>query len=167
MTDRDRIAELEAQVARLERDLAQTQDLRRQAVQARDEQVIKYQRTREQLVHLRERRAVRMALRLSDDTRAVVRPIRKVLAVPRRLVRAIRRRLRRGRQASVGNLATGGQRATRTAEAALAAAIRADHAPATVERGPLVTIVILNRNGRDHLQRCLTALATTAYRDVE
>jgi GT2 family glycosyltransferase len=161
MSEPDRIAELEAQVERLERDLAQSQELRRQAVEARDEQMIKLQRTRGQLVHLRERRAVRIALRVSDATRVFVRPIRRMLALPRRLARAIDRRADRDPAASHG------QHATQAAEVELAAAIRADHPPAAVDHGPLVSIVILNRDGRDHLERCLRALATTAYRDAE
>lgn len=36
-----------------------------------------------------------------------------------------------------------------------------------VDHGPLVSIVILNRNGREHLERCLGAVASTTYRDVE
>jgi len=47
------------------------------------------------------------------------------------------------------------------------AALRHDLAPPTAEQGPLVSIVVLNRDGRDHLERCLAAVAATAYRDVE
>ena len=91
MNDLERIAELEAQVERLERDLAQSQELRRQAVAARDVQVAKFQQTREQLKQLRERRAVRMALDLSNRTRRIVRPIRMLLGIPRRAVRSMPR----------------------------------------------------------------------------
>jgi GT2 family glycosyltransferase/glycosyltransferase involved in cell wall biosynthesis len=156
MNDLERIAELEAQVARLERDLAQSQELRRHAVAARDLQVAKLQRTQEQLEHLRARRAVRMALQLSNSSRSIAR----LLAIPRRAVRAIRRR---GRARGT----PGRPQATPDAERNLAAAIRRDMTPATLDNGPLVSIVILNRDGRDHLERCLRAVATTIYRDVE
>jgi GT2 family glycosyltransferase/glycosyltransferase involved in cell wall biosynthesis len=160
MTDRERISELEARVKALERDLAQSQELRRQAVAARDEQADKLKQTREQLKRLRERRAVRIALDLSSHTRRIVRPIRRLLAIPRRAIRAIRRRGRTG-------VTPDAPRATADAERDLAAAIQRDLPPATLENGPLVSIVILNRDGRDHLERCLRAVATTAYRDVE
>ena len=58
-------------------------------------------------------------------------------------------------------------RATAAAETALVAALRDGLPAATVTGGPLVSIVILNRDGRDHLARCLAAIATTAYHDVE
>ena len=83
MNDRERIAELEAQVERLERSLAQTQDLRRDAVAARAAETDKLRQSRKQLEQLRGRRAVRMALDLLEpiatDRRdgpaaAVVRP---------------------------------------------------------------------------------------------
>ena len=161
MNDRERIAELEAKVERLERDLAQSQALRRQAVAARDVQVAKQQRTREQLEVLRGRRAVRTALQLSATARRILDPMRRLLAGPRRAIRSIRRR---------GGMAASTRRsgqATVAAEQALAAAIRHDLTPASVDRGPLVSVVILNRDGRDHLERCLRAVATTAYQDVE
>jgi hypothetical protein len=161
MSDLERIAELEAQVERLERDLAQSQGLRRDAVAARDLQTAKLKRTREQLDHLRGRRAVRMALALSNRSRGLVGGVRRLVTMPRRAARAIRRR---GRSAATPR---DPQRATPDAERELAAAIRGDLAPVTLDHGPLVSIVILNRDGRDHLERCLRAVAATAYRDVE
>ena len=52
-------------------------------------------------------------------------------------------------------------------ERALVERVRAELDPATVTSGPLVSIVILNRDGYAHLDRCLRALATTVYRDIE
>ena len=160
MNDRERIAELEAKVERLERDLAQSQDLRRQAVAARDVQLAKLKGTRAQLKQLRGRRAVRIALGLSRRTQRVVAPVRRLVTIPSRVVRAVRRRGRAART-------RGHPPATPGAERELAAAIRRDLPPTTLDNGPLVSIIILNRDGRDHLERCLRAVATTAYRDVE
>ena len=161
MNDRERIAELEAKVERLERDLAQSQVLRRQAVEARDAQIAKQRRTREQLDVLRGRRAVRTALQLSATARRILDPMRELVAGPRRAIRSMRRR----GGGTAGTRRSG--QATIAAEQALAAAILRDLTPALVDHGPLVSIVILNRDGRDHLERCLRALATTAYLDVE
>jgi GT2 family glycosyltransferase len=164
MNDSERIAELEAQVARLERDLAQSQELRRQAVAARDVQFAKLQETRGQLKQLRERRAVRMALAFSRRTRRITAVVRKVVSTPRRAIRSLRRRGRR----LIDERARGRRaRATPEAETALATAITASLPGTRVVGGPLVSIIILNRDGREHLERCLTAIASTAYRDVE
>src|SRR4029079_14396734 len=78
----------------------------------------------------------------------------------RRRVRSVRRRLNEyAYQRSL--------RATPRAEQALVDALVAELPGTALDHGPLVSIVILNRNGRDHLQRCLTALSSTAYRDIE
>ena len=66
-----------------------------------------------------------------------------------------------------GRATTASLRRSPEAEREVAAAIRRDLAPAVLERGPLVSVVILNRDGRDLLERCLRAVATTVYRDVE
>ena len=58
-------------------------------------------------------------------------------------------------------------RATEGAEEALAAALLKALPGTRFVDGPLVPIVILNRDGREHLARCLGALASTAYRNVE
>ena len=92
MNDSERIAELEAQVERLERDLAQSQELRRDAVAARDVQAAKLRKTREQLAHLRGRLAVRIGLKVANRSARVIGRIRKLLATPRRAMRAVRRR---------------------------------------------------------------------------
>ncbi len=159
MNELKRIAELEAQIERLERDLGQAQQLRREAVAARDLQTAKLNRSREQLDSVRRRRSVRVALSVSSRSRPIVDAFRRLLAGPRRAVRTIRR-------GGAGPTARGAQ-ASAAAELDLAAAIRAGLEPASVDHGPLVTIVILNRDGRAHLERCLRAVATTRYRDVE
>ena len=166
MNDSDRIAELEAQVERLERDLAQSQELRRHAVAARDVQTAKLLKTREQLANLRGRRAVRVSLRFADRSGRLIGGIRKLLATPRRAVRIVRRRIRSIRP-RIGGARVHGLRATKGAEEALVAALVTGSRGTSVVDGPLVSIVILNRDGREHLARCLGALASTAYRNIE
>ncbi len=50
---------------------------------------------------------------------------------------------------------------------ALIATLRENVSSPAPDRGPVVSIVILNRDGRDHLERCLSAVARTRYRDIE
>ena len=159
MNDRERIAELEAQVDRLERSLARTQDLRRDAVAARAAETDKLRQSRKQLEQLRGRRAVRMALDLSNRSRPIAGAVRRLRSTVRHGLRAVRPGGGRGTAPDL--------RRSLEAERDLAAAIRRDLTPAVLERGPLVSIVILNRDGRDLLERCLRAVASTAYRDVE
>src|SRR6478609_582717 len=86
--------------------------------------------------------------------------VRRIGGSGRRRVRSVRRRINEyAYQRSL--------RATPRAEQALVDALVAELPGTALDHGPLVSIVILNRNGRDHLQRCLTAIASTAYRDVE
>jgi GT2 family glycosyltransferase/spore maturation protein CgeB len=51
--------------------------------------------------------------------------------------------------------------------AAFAEQVLAALPAATVTEGPLVSIVMLTRNGEGHLRRCLPVVAAVAYRDVE
>ncbi|MFL5646992.1 MAG: glycosyltransferase [Chloroflexota bacterium] len=105
------------------------------------------------------RRSVRLVLRISPYARPVTGLARRLTAVPRRSWRAIRRRGRAMRKRT--------PRASRESEAALLSAIHRDSLPTSTINGPLVSIVILNRNGQEHLPRCLGALARTAYQNVE
>jgi O-antigen biosynthesis protein len=57
--------------------------------------------------------------------------------------------------------------ATRREAEALHAALAAQGPSARRATGPLVSIAIPNRNGRDHLERLLSALERTAYRPFE
>ena len=79
----------------------------------------------------------------------------------------MRRRLGRVRRWIPEQIRQRDLRASPADESALVAALRAALPASTVERGPLVSIVILNRDGREHLERCLGAIATTTYRDIE
>lgn len=47
------------------------------------------------------------------------------------------------------------------------AALRKGLSPAVLDHGPRVSIIIVNRDGREHLERCLRAVDRTRYRDVE
>src|SRR4051812_45054278 len=85
----------------------------------------------------------------------------------RRIGRSVRRRVRSTRH-ELRERAR--QRALRVSARAERAFVRTvlDGLPGTpVDHGPRVSIVILNRDGRDHLERCLRAVGLTAYRDVE
>jgi GT2 family glycosyltransferase len=86
--------------------------------------------------------------------------VRRIGGSLRRRVRSVRRGIReRARQR--------GLRATPRAEQALVKEVLEGLPGTAVDHGQLVSIIILNRNGREHLERCLGAVATTAYRDVE
>jgi len=113
-------------------------------------------RLRRELVSLRRRRSVKVALAATASLRRLAVSMRASAHLPRRAARSIRGRLRQR-----------GLRASPEAEQALIAALSTDPGPSTPDRGPLVSIVILNRNGRDHLERCLAAVATTTYREIE
>ena len=97
MREQDRVAELEAEVGRLEGELVQAQRLRRDAVAARDVQTTKLKATRAELERLRRRRAVRVALAFSR----IVEPVTRVIGGRRR------------RQASVAPTGPGGDAARR------------------------------------------------------
>ena len=86
--------------------------------------------------------------------------VRRIGGSLRRPVRSVRRRIKeRARQRHL--------RATPKAEQALVKEVLESLPGTAVDHGQLVSIVILNRNGREHLERCLEAVASTAYRDVE
>ncbi len=158
--DAERIAELQATVERLERELARSRELRREAGATRKSQTDELKRIKREQASLQKRRSVRLALAASTAAKPFAAAVRAAAATSRRVARSIRRRLRvRGQKR--------GRRAPPEAERELIAAIRRDLPPAALDRGPLVSIVILNRDGRTHLERCLRALTTTAYRDVE
>ncbi len=167
MRDSERLAELEAQVERLKRDLAQSQELRRHAAAAADVQTAKLRHARKQLADLRRRRAVRISLKAADRAGGVVDGIRKLLRGPRRAVGAARRRIRSPRLPIGGDARVHSLRATKEAEEALISALVTGVPGTSADEGPLVSIVILNRDGREHLSRCLGGLASTAYRNVE
>lgn len=83
------------------------------------------------------------------------------------------RRVTRSAGSGMGRLARGAPgeramvRATPEMEQAVARALREAAPGSPRASGPLVSIVILNRNGVAHLQRLLPALAATSYRTFE
>ncbi len=154
--DAHRLAELQDQIDVLERDMARNRVWIRQAATSRRELRDELVRTRGELQALRTRRSVRVALELATVARRAVRTTRRLIHAPRRIVRSIRR-YRRQRHL----------RASPAQELALVAALRDGLAPAPLDHGPLVSIIILNRDGHEHLQRCLAAVGRTTYRDVE
>lgn len=166
-SDAERIRELQSVVDGLERELARTREVHLEAAARNKSQAEELRRARRELDVLRRRRSVRLALlmmtrarSISVRARSIASVSRKVAFLPRRVARSIRRRiLARLRQRRL--------RASPAEEAALIAVLRRDIAPATMEHGPLVSIVILNRDGREHLERCLRAVAGTAYHEVE
>lgn len=153
-----RIEILKAEVEALRRAVERQRTLGRQSAKEAQDLAAKFRETRERLTktrqdlrELRARRSVRIAMRAS------------------RLAVAIRRGIRRGRARSVRP--TTGRAAHRPALLAderrfidRATAPLCDPPPSA---GPLVSIVMLNRDGAAHLQRCLPILAMTTYRDIE
>jgi GT2 family glycosyltransferase/glycosyltransferase involved in cell wall biosynthesis len=154
------IATLEATVERLERELAQNRALLTETAETRRSNAAELDRTRAELRALKGRRSVKVAIATGNEARHVYRIGRRIGGALRRRVRSLRRRLTAVRRDR-------GRRATPAAEEALVAALRASLPGTAVVHGPLVSIVILNRDGREHLERCLGALSSTAYRDIE
>lgn len=162
--DQRRIDELEEEVERLRRSLERQRQLGRRTAQ--DARLLgqryrdvhdRLAKAQQDLKRLRERRSVRLALDLS----------RRVAAFRHRLVRTPSPPPEEEDDPPTG--APAHRAATISDEQrfrAAAAAILASQ-PALRTSGPLVSIVMLNRDGATHLRRCLPALAVTSYRDVE
>ncbi len=158
-TEAGRYVELEARIDELERELAHSREMAHEAAMTSHSLSAELDAAHASRDVLRGRRSVRIALGLSDRLRPLVATVGRLTRAPRRAWRRARRRVRGLRKRT--------RQASPKAEAALLTAIRRDPNPAPVSGGPLVSIVILNRDGRDHLERCLGALARTEYRDVE
>ena len=155
--DHARLAALEAEVDRLRVDLDRQRRLGRQAAHEARALDKKFRDTHERLTTTRhkarefaDRRSVRFAVWFSDHARRLMK------------------RARRPRAAEEDDEPAPARPHAMASEADqrrfLARAIPS-HVPAT--SGPLVSIVMLNRDGEAHLRRNLPALAATAYRDVE
>jgi len=103
---------------------------------------------------LEQRRSVRVAVAVATAVRGVLAAVTRLGRLhPGRWLadRATQRRLR----------------ATPAAERQFVDRLRRGLTPAALESGPLVSVVVLNRNGEHHLRRLLPALGATAYQDVE
>ncbi len=111
--------------------------------------------TRSQLAGIERRRSVRFALALADGGRAMGRRLGGLghRLDPRSIVRqpAPSERL----EATDSDVAHFLERLT------------SDPLAGAPTSGPLVSIVMLNRDGASLLRRCLPAIASTAYRDIE
>ncbi len=147
-------------IERLESELALLQARYDRTAATNRSNAAELDRVRRELRALKRRRSVRYALALSARSA-------RLASLARRVGPGIGRRVRRIRRRMIDRLRQRDLRATAAAETALVATLREGLPAATVTGGPLVSIVILNRDGRTHLARCLAALATTAYRDVE
>lgn len=150
------------QVSSLQRDLqdlrsrhdATVRELRTAATRARQAHAKtqrSYERLQKSYTRLANRRAVKVALRAAGLFRPVFR-----------LVRRIRRR-RSTSPDTAPNQKT--RRPTRTRQQ-IVDAIRSK-TPQQPQGKPLVSIVVLTRNGAEHLSRLLPALSNTAYREFE
>lgn len=159
-SEAERIAELERSVEALQRELAQDRERLREASAANRERAAELRQMRSGYDRLRGRRSVRLVVGVSVRARSIAETIPTLAMRPRLAARAVRRRL-------LEWFRMRGLRASLESEQALAAAIRRDSPPAAVTEGPLVSIVILNRDGLAHLERCLAGIAATAYRSVE
>jgi O-antigen biosynthesis protein len=149
-----RIEELEATVERLERSLEHSRQLLNEAQITAQSLAVELDRATSAAERVRGRRAVRMAIRAADRLRPAVRMARRAASAPRRAVRAVRRGLARTPSAS------------RSEEESLVQRIRSGEPP-KLAATPLVSIVILHRNGRAMLERCLRGLARTTYPSFE
>ena len=154
------VAALQRTIDRLEEELTIGRALLHEVSATRRATAIELDRVRRDLRAIKRRRSVRYALALSRREDRVVTLVRRIAA-------GVRRRLGRVRRWIPEQVRQRGLRASPAAEAAFVSAVRDALPPSTVNGGTLVSIVILNRDGREHLGRCLGALATTAYRDIE
>ena len=153
------VKELDDRIQSLRHELDLAREMVRQATARNADLSAQLQRLKGQ----RRRPVVRVALAISRRLDRVIATAIGVLRLPRPVVRRVLRPVRLVRR----GVERRGLRATDRQEAALAAAVLAELPPVSVRGGPLVSIVILNRNGRDHLGRCLAGLARTTYRDIE
>lgn len=151
---------LQATVEALERELARHRELLREAQAASRSQASDLKRLQRAYDAMRSRRAVRLALAASAAVRPFTRGARKLASAPRRAMRVMR-------ELVPGRSRGPNQRGSAAAERTLVAEIRACPPPTVPDRGPVVSIVILNRDGWPHLERCLRGIASTAYQDVE
>ena len=156
----ERIAQLEARSRDLEAELERRGDRLRDAVATTKVQTRELKQVRRELDALRRRRSVRLAVAVADRVRPVAARIRAARHLADGGVAGLRDRVREGQ-------ARRSRRVAPAAEAALAAAIRAEPWPRPPTAGPLVSVVVLNRNGGRMLDGCLDGLVRTAYRDIE
>ena len=160
MDDQTRIDELEVEVERLRREVERQRRLGRQAADETRRVGERYRdihdrltATRKELKTLLDRRAVQLGL---DVSRSARRWRKRLTSLPRRTVDRPRMR--------PPHLPATEEQERQFVDAAADRLAREGTPP---DSGPVVSIVMLNRDGETHLRRCLPALASTAYRDLE
>jgi GT2 family glycosyltransferase/spore maturation protein CgeB len=139
-----------------ERALAEAKDQLARRTAERDSARRQILRAQRELDRLRGRRSVRLALAAAEPLRPVFRQVRA---------------LKRG-AATPSAPATEAPRPPRVPASEDAARqmhdrLRASTPAAERTSGPLVSLLVLNRDGEHHLRRLLPALATTAYQPLE
>ncbi|HEX5241114.1 MAG TPA: glycosyltransferase, partial [Candidatus Limnocylindrales bacterium] len=150
-----RVSRLEAEVERLERSLDHSRELLHEAEITNRSLARELEAVREAAKRISRRRAVRLSLAVANRFRPAIRLLRSGVRLPAGASRRVAAALHSPRRAS------------RAAEAGLTARIVAASGPPAVAPDRLVSIVILNRDGRPHLERCLAAVGRTAYRNLE
>ena len=148
----DEVEQLRAALADSRRSLArQQEDVERRLRAARaevDAARSDARRWREDFHRLRQRRAVRLGLRLADAAEPLVQAVRAV-------------------RSGSGDASRGHRAASPEAAAALTERLRSESPGSPRTSGPLVSICVLNRDGEAHLRRLLDGLARTTYRSFE
>jgi O-antigen biosynthesis protein len=103
---------------------------------------------------------IQLARRVRQKVRTARARVGSIPALPSRIVGSLAVRL-------AGRRRDWRLRATEEAEHRLGVAIREADPGSSVTGGPLVSIIMLNRNGERHLRRIVPALEATRYRDIE
>ena len=156
----ERVAALEARSRYLEEELERRGDRLRDTVATTKAQTRELKQVRRELDLIRRRRSVKLAVAVADRVRPVAAGARAAGRAAGEGWSGIQDRLRERR-------ARRSLRASAADERALETAIRAEPWPRPPTHGPLVSIVILNRDGGRMLERCIDAVSRTTYRDVE
>lgn len=120
---------------------------------------------RQELDRLRSRRSVRLALKLARKAMPVYDAYFLLRRERHRGLRGAWRHVARRAKAAVTRPAS--LRGTPDQQEMLRAAIVAGLPAAPRTTGPLVSVLILNRSGEQHLRRCLPGLIETSYTDLE
>ena len=121
---------------------------------------VELHRVSRELTLLQMRRSVRAALKASDALRPVVQWGRR----GKQAARSVGAALRPSRIATQERVRL---RASAAEEQALRKRFAEVLVPAPLTSGPLVSVVVLTRDGIDHLRRLMPALESQAYRDIE
>lgn len=152
-------AQVRAERRRDERDA----ELRIQRIKALSDEVQELRKsltlTRRQLHGLRRRRSVRFALRVANRARPLVLGSQRISAYVRRLKWP---RMDPEEAALITRL-----RATPAEDAAFRSRLAATLAQTGPTEGPLVSAIVVTRNGVGHLRRLLPGLEALAYRSLE